>query len=38
MSTSCPWAATLACSDSGTVRQEGKDYVVHDGDILLFTL
>ena len=25
-----------ACKDAGKVRQEGKDYVVHDGDILLF--
>lgn len=25
-----------ACKDAGKVRQEGKDYVVHDGDLMLF--
>lgn len=25
-----------ACKDAGKVRQEGKEYVVHDGDIMLF--
>ena len=25
-----------ACKDAGKMRQEGKDYVVHDGDIMLF--
>ncbi|MBF0247250.1 MAG: redox-regulated ATPase YchF [Alphaproteobacteria bacterium] len=25
-----------ACKDAGKMRQEGKEYVVHDGDIMLF--
>ena len=25
-----------ACKDAGKVRQEGKEYLVHDGDMMLF--
>ena len=30
------WAAKAAPRDAGKLRQEGKEYVVQDGDVLLF--
>lgn len=34
--TTWPWAARRGCRDAGKLRQEGKDYVVQDGDVMHF--
>ena len=36
MRISSPAAARQGAKDAGKMRAEGKDYVVQDGDVLLF--
>ena len=36
MTTTSRWAARPGAKDAGKLRQEGKDYVVQDGDVMHF--